>query len=338
MTAAPIRAVITRPLPPSFPQDAFAGAVEFITAPTQEELRQAVRDATILYSWSVPSDVPEHTPGLRWVQLPSAGADHLHDTPVWDSEIVITAATGIHVVPMSEHVMAMLLALVRRVPQIVRAQDRDEWDHDLGHEMGELRGRTMGILGWGKIGEGVAHLARAFGMRVIGTRYSISVPHGLTRDVEGYSDPPLLEPEDLPADIVYPAAQTDDVLAQSDVVVCLLPLTEETRRSISERQFSMLPRGAIFINLGRGAVVDEDALARALRSGRLSGAALDVFDSEPLPRSSPLWRMHNVIVSPHVGGNSERTAERAARLFAVNMSRFLEGRPLLNVVSRARGY
>jgi phosphoglycerate dehydrogenase-like enzyme len=175
-------------------------------------------------------------------------------------------------------------------------------------------------------------------MRTIGTRYSIAVAQGISRAVHPFDDPPWLEPEDLPADIVYPAAHTDDVLAQSDAVVSILPLTRETRGSIGARQFAAMPRGSLFINLGRGSVVDEDALVQALRSGRLAGAALDVFESEPLPRSSPLWRMPNVMVSPHVGGNSDRTSERAAHLFAVNLSRFLEGRPLLNVVSRERGY
>jgi phosphoglycerate dehydrogenase-like enzyme len=175
-------------------------------------------------------------------------------------------------------------------------------------------------------------------MRVIGTRYSVSVSKGVQRTAPAFSDPPWVEPEDLPADIVFPAVHIDEVVAESDVVVSLLPLTDQSRHVIGEKQFAAMPRGGIFINLGRGAVVDEEALVRALRSGRLAGAGLDVFDSEPLPRNSPLWHMHNVIVSPHVGGNSDRTTERAAHLFAVNLSRFLEGRPLLNVVDRARGY
>ncbi len=338
MTAEPLRVVVTRPLPSTFPAEAFAEQAHFELATTADELRRAVRDADVLYSWSVPPDVPAETPRLRWVQLPSAGADHLHGTPIWNSAILITSSAGIHAVPMAEHGMAMLLALVRQIPAIIRAQDQSNWDHDLGQQVGELRGRTMGILGWGKIGGALAHLAEAFGMRTIGTRYSVSVPHGVQPTAQPYSDPPWLEPEDLPADIVYPAAQTDDVFAQSDVIVSVLPLTDETRHAIGERQFNLVPRGAIFLNLGRGAVVDEAALIRALHAGRLTGAGLDVFESEPLPRSSPLWRMHNVIISPHVGGNSDRTAERAAHLFAVNLSRYLSGQPLLNVVSRERGY
>lgn len=338
MTSQPLLVVVTRTLPPNFPVDAFSGRAEFKVASRGDELRSAVRTADILYSWAVPADVPDGSPCLRWLQLPSAGADHLHGTPIWNSDVLITSSAGIHATPMAEHAMALLLALVRNIPSIIRSQDAGNWDHDLGSHLGELRGKTMGILGWGKIGSALAHLAGAFGMRTIGTRYSVSVPQGVPRTCESLSDPPWLEPEDLPADIVYPAAHNDEVLSQSDVVVSVLPLTDETRRSIGDRQFTSIPKGGIFINLGRGSVVDEGALVRALRSGRLAGAGLDVFESEPLPRSSPLWRMENVIISPHVGGNSDRTADRAAHLFAVNLSRYLEGRPLLNVVNRSRGY
>jgi D-2-hydroxyacid dehydrogenase (NADP+) len=338
MTGTPLRIVITRPLPPTFPSDAFEGQAEFQLARTHDELTGAVRHADILYSWSVPNTVPQQSPHLRWIQLPSAGVDHLLGTPIWASDVLICSSAGIHAVPMAEHGMAMTLALARHLPAIVRAQDSDTWNHDLGQHVSELRGRTMGILGWGKIGNSLAHLAAAFGMRVIGTRYSVAVSQGVQRTAAAFSDPPWLEPEDLPADIVYPAVQIDEVVAESDVVVSLLPLTNETRHAIGERQFAAMPRGAIFISLGRGAVVDEEALIRALRSGRLAGAGLDVFESEPLPRTSPLWHMHSVIVSPHVGGNSDRTTERAAHLFAVNLSRYLEGHPLLNVVDRRRGY
>jgi phosphoglycerate dehydrogenase-like enzyme len=315
-------------------------AVEIEQANTDETLRSAVRIADVLFSWTIPDIVPNHTPRLRWIQLPSAGVDHVRGLPVWNSDIILTASQGIHTVPMSEHVFALLLALVRKLPDVVLAQQRRDWLRPGPHlRFGELRGSTMGIVGWGKIGEGVAHLARAFGMRVIGTRWSILVSRQATAsDVRELEDPPWLEPVDAPPDVVYPAAETHDVLAQSDVVVVILPLTDATAGCFGEAEFRAMKRGALFLNVGRGRVVDEDALIRALRSGRVSASALDVFAQEPLSKSSPLWTLPNVIISPHVGGVSDHTAERATWFFTVNLTRYLSGDGLLNVVSREKGY
>lgn len=341
MTDTLVTAVMAGDLASKFPQQAFEDRVRFVTARTDDDLRIAVRDADVLYSWQIPRNVPEETPRLRWVQLPSAGADHVRSLPIWSSEIIITASQGIHTVPMSEHFFAMLLALTRQIASLVRAQERGEWLHTTTasqHRPGELRGRTLGIVGWGKIGDGVAHLARAFGMRVIGTRWSAVVPREVPRSITAYADPPWLEPVKEEPDIVYPAAQLGDVLSQSDVVLCLLPLTDDTRGSFGRDAFSSMKRGSLFFNFGRGPVVDEEALVRALREGTIAGAGLDVFTQEPLPRTSPLWSMPNVVVSPHVGGVSDLTPERGVHLFAVNLARFLEGQPLLNVVDRKGGY
>lgn len=316
--------------------------VELRIAHTDEELRQAARGAHVLYSWRIPDGVPKETPSLRWVQLPSAGVDHVRDLPIWHSDITITASQGIHTVPMTEHLFGMMLALIRQLNELVRAQEQSAWRHDTQQahlRLGELHGKTLGIIGWGKIGEGAAHLARAFGMRVIGTRWSVMVPREVPRPPHlSYTDPPWVEPLDMLPDIIYPAAQLHEVLAQSDMVVTFLPLTAETHGTFGDSEFRSMKRGALFFNLGRGAVVNEDALMRALQGGRIGGAGLDVFSAEPLPRSSPLWTMPNVIISPHVGGVSDRTTDRANRLFTVNLSRFLEGQPLLNVVHRDRGY
>jgi phosphoglycerate dehydrogenase-like enzyme len=342
MSSQRLRVVTAGDLPASFPRNGFEDRVEFETAHTDEELRTGARRADVLYSWQIPDIVPAETPELRWIQLPSAGADHILNLPVWKSNVTITSSKGLHTVPMSEHLFALVLGLTRNIPAIVRAQDRQEWIHNSrasGLRFTELRGKTMGIVGWGKIGDGIAHLARGFGMRVVGTRWSVVVPRGDDRGgIEAYADPPWLEPITMPPDIVYPAAQMHEVLAASDMVVLLLPLTAETRGSFGTGEFKAMKRGALFFNLGRGAVVDEEALIAALRSGQLAGAGLDVFEQEPLPRSSPLWKMHNVIVSPHVGGVSAHTRERAAQFFAVNLSRYLEGEQLLNMVDKKQEY
>jgi phosphoglycerate dehydrogenase-like enzyme len=342
MNAGPLRVVVGGALPFSFPANAFSGRIDLQVAQSDEALCSAVRDADVLYSWTVPDIVPAQAPHLRWVHLASAGADHVRSQPIWTSDIILTSAKGIHTVPMAEHFFAMLLALTRQVPAIVRFQDRREWVHSwrsTGLELGELRGKTIGIVGWGRTGGGIAHLARAFGMRVVGTRRSSVVPAEAPRDgPAGHADPPWLEQLDLPPDIIYPAAQLHDVLAQSDVVVLILPLTRETSGSFGPGEFRAMKRGSLFFNLGRGDVVDEGALIEALEAGRLAGAGLDVFAQEPLPRSSPLWSMPNVLVSPHVGGMSRHTRERGAAFFAVNLMRYLEGQPLLNVVERSQEY
>jgi phosphoglycerate dehydrogenase-like enzyme len=340
MTTETIRLVVSGNLPSSFPTAAFGERIELTTAHTDEELRIAVREAEILYTWRVPEEVPAMTPGLRWIQLVSAGVDHIRGLPVWESGITVTAAQGMHTVPMAEHCMSLLLALTRQVPALIRAQDREEWIHNQRDlRFGELRGKTLGIVGWGKIGDGVAHLARAFGMRIVGTRWSVMIPSEVPRSGSFvYADEPWLERVDSPPDIVYPSVQLHEVLGQSDVVVLILPLTSETESSFGEPEFRAMKRRALFLNIGRGRVVREEDLVATLQSGHLAGAGIDVFAQEPLPRSSPLWSMPNVLISPHVGGVSDMTRDRVARLFAVNLTRYLEGQPLLNEVHRAAGY
>lgn len=339
MTSKPIRILASGALPSSFPTAAFGDRIELVTAHTDEELRHAVSDAEILFTWRVPHEVPSETPALRWIQLVSAGADHIRDLPVWQSPVTITAAQGLHTVPMAEHCMSLLLALTRQVPALVRSQDRKEWiHHQRDLRFGELRGKTLGIVGWGKIGDGIAHLARAFGMRVIGTRWSVMVPSEVPSGVAAYADEPWLEPVESPPDIIYPSAQLHEVLGQSDVLVMVLPLTSETEGSFGAPEFRAMKRRALFLNIGRGRVVQEEALISALQSGHLAGAALDVFAQEPLPQRSPLWTMPNVLISPHLGGVSDVTRDRVARFFAVNLTRYLEGQPLLNEVQRTAGY
>ena len=267
------RVVIAGTRSSALPAQLFDGQIDLAVARTDEELRTLVRAANVLYSWRIPQSVPAETPQLRWIHLPSAGVDHIRTLPVWRSDIILTASQGIHMVPMAEHLFALMLALTRQVAAMVRAQERREWLHDNPHfHLTELRGRTLGIIGWGKIGDAIAHLARAFGMRVAGTRWSVIVPREVPRTGEtAYTDPPWLEPVDAPADILYPAAQLHEVLAQSDLVVLILPLTEETRGSFGETEFGSMKRGSLFFNIGRGPVVDEAALVRALRSGRLAG-------------------------------------------------------------------
>src|SRR5919199_4778565 len=195
MTERRVRVVTSGDLPGDLKEWAIPDAAELRVARTEEELRAAVREAEVLYTWRVPDEVPSDTPDLRWIHVSSAGVDHLVGSPVWKSDILLTASQGIHAVPMTEHLFALLFALTRHVPDMVRAQDRTEWGQGWRpRQFSELYGKTMAIVGWGKIGDSIAHAARAFGMRVIGTRWSVVVAREVSQSAVGpYSDPPWLE-------------------------------------------------------------------------------------------------------------------------------------------------
>jgi phosphoglycerate dehydrogenase-like enzyme len=338
---APVEVVCGGSLPATFPRGDFAGSANFTVAQTREELVACLRNAEVLYSSTVPEIVPGQTPELHWIHLPSAGADYLQDKPVWESDVILTSSKGIHTVPMAEHLFAMLLALTRELPRVIRAQSRHDWLHNSPAtplNPREIRGKTMAIIGWGKIGDGVAHLARSFGMRVIGTRWTLHVPREQPSSIASFSAAPWLEPVESRPDIVYPAAQLHEVLSHADVTVLIVPLTVATKGSFGRAEFAAMKRGSFFFNLGRGPVVREADLIEALRSGHLAGAGLDVFGHEPLSKDSPMWDMPNVVVSPHLGGFGDHTRERGAHFFAVNLRRYLDREPLLNIVEKARGY
>lgn len=333
----PLQIVVDHPLTDTFPYGQFEGRCRFETAADMDEVTRLVREADVLYGARVPDIVPAETPRLRWIQVPSAGVNYLRNLPVWTSNVLITSSRGVHAVAMSEQVFALLLALSRGVPRMVRAQERHEWIQSDIHPL-ELRGKTMGIVGWGKVGDAVAHLAHAFGMRVIGIRHSVKEPQERASSCGAFDNPPQIAPVDLPPDMVFPMSDLHRVLGESDVVVLILPLTADTEGVIDRQALAAMKTGSLLINIGRGQVVDETALIEALQSGHVRGAGLDVFDEEPLPPQSPFWDMPNVLVAPHTGGAGEHTDTRASHLFAVNLERYLAKQPLLNVVDRMQQY
>ncbi len=254
---------------------------------------------------------------LKWVHQSGAGVEHL-SADVAGTDVVVTN-THVHGDTIAEHVFALTLAHTRVLRQVVHYQSRREWAHDLLHARRLLAGATMGVLGLGTIGRAVARRAVAFGMRVWGTRRHPSTA------VEG-------------VERVLPPTGLDDVLRRSDVLVLTLPLTRETRGLVGAREFALLPRGAFLVNIGRGQLIDESALIDALQSGHLGGAGLDVFAREPLPETSPLWNLPNVILSPHVSGGFPGYMDHVVALFCDNLRRYLTGQPLRNVVDTALGY
>jgi len=274
-------------------------------------------EAEVMVGWNLPREAIARAPNLRWIHSTAAGVDQLLFPEVLERDILVTTSSGIHAIPLCEHVFAMMLALSRRLHSAIRQQIHRRWDRR-GCVGGELGGGTLGILGLGHIGAELAKRAAAFEMRVIGIKRTPSpVPY-----VER-----VLPPEGL-----------DEVLAESDAVVIALPLTPQTRGLIGERELRLMKPTAFLINVGRGPIVQEAALLRALREGWIAGAALDVFEREPLPPDSPFYDLENVILTPHVAGTSPRYMDRAIPLFCENLARYLRGETLLNVVDKERGY
>jgi len=270
---------------------------------------------------------------LRWVQVDSAGVNHLHNTPLWHSDITITSANGIHAIQIAEHVLMGLLALGHHLPQMQRLQQAHQWGHHNFQPPFELRGATLGIVGYGAIGREVARLASAFGMRILATKQP-----GRPTTFDGWTSANTGDPTGSLPERYYSLEELSVMLAESDAVVLAVPLTERTRHVIGSDELAVMPPHALLVNIGRGALIDQEALIKALQEGRIGGAALDVTDPEPLPPESPLWNIDNVIITPHVSGGSAHYNDRVVELFTENLRRYLHDEPLLNIVQRELGY
>lgn len=295
----------------------------FLEAWSRDELRRVLPQVDAAFAAYVDRDLVASLSRLRWVQAPAAGVGHLLSAELVASPIVVTSARGVRARAIAEHVLAVTLALARQLHVAIRRQDAHEWALDEIEASGAVRtlhGRRMGIVGLGSIGTAVARMAAAFGMRVSATRKRADAP----------------VPDGV--DEVLPPAQLPQLLAASDVVVLAAALTPETRLLIGRDALTHVKRGALLINVGRGTLVDDEAVLEALRDGRLGGAALDVFAREPLDPSSPYWDRPDVIVTPHVSGAMEDYWTPLVALFSENLRRFEAGQPLLNVVDKQAGY
>lgn len=269
---------------------------------------------------AVPHDLLMRAPGLRWFQQWGAGADGLLRHPgVAERDFLITTASGVHAIPISEQIIGMLLMFARGLHHAARAQSQREWRRMQRAELFELAGKTMLIIGVGAIGARTAALASALGMRVEGIRRRSSHP------VDG-------------VEAMYAPEQLHERLAHADVVVLTVPLSRATEGMIGAAELRAMKPTAYLINIGRGGTVDEPALVEALAAQSIAGAALDVFAEEPLPASSPLWGMQNVIITAHYAGVTPRYDERAMAIFLDNLRRYRSGAPLRNQVDRAAGY
>jgi len=268
----------------------------------------------------VPPPLLARMPNLRWYQQWGAGADWLLRHPeIAARDFILTNASGVHAIQISEHILALLLAFARRLPQAIRAQARGEWERQERENLFELAGKTLVLVGVGAIGERTARLAAALDMHVIGVRRNAGEPApGVAR---------MVGPDRLL-----------EVLPLADFVVLTVPLTPETRHMIGERELRAMKSSAHIFNIGRGGTIDEGALIRALAEGWIAGAGLDVFAKEPLPADSPLWPMENVIITAHYSGATPHYNERALAIFLDNLRRYTAGEPLRNVVDKSLGY
>ena len=298
-------------------------AVRFDSPRDLAEAEEALPEAAVVFGWAVRASNFARARSLRWIHVSAAGVGSALFPALVESEVVLTNGRGLHAVAMAEHALGVMLALARRL-HLARDAQRDRrwsqvplWIEPPGP--GQLEGGTLGLLGLGAVGRALAQRAAALGMRVIAVRRH-----------------PAREP--APAHEQWGVERLDDLLACADWMVLAAPLTAETRGLIGRERLARLRPTAALVNLGRGALVDEGALCEALAAGRLAGAALDVFEHEPLPDDSPLWSMPNVIVTPHISGLGPRYWERGVELFRRNLTAFLDGRPLENVVDKRAGY
>jgi phosphoglycerate dehydrogenase-like enzyme len=311
--------------PPRYPSD-HHGEESFRRTPGQDErFNGLVAGAEVLFG--IPEEEPARlawavrtAPGLRFVQGTLAGAGQqvrrAELTPDELARVAICSASGVHAVPLAEWSMFGLLAFTKGLPRLRSDAVQRYWAH---YPTAELRGQTLLVIGVGAIGLEVARLASAFGMRVVGVK----------RNADGQ----------LPhVDSLHPPEELRELVGGAHAIVVTLPLTDETRGLIDRETIGRMREGAIFVNVGRGRVVDEEALIDALRSGRLAGAALDVTFKEPLPPESPLWELENVILSPHTAALSWHENERIVELFAENLRRYLRGDELLSRVDTSVFY
>jgi phosphoglycerate dehydrogenase-like enzyme len=295
--------------------------VTFEYCERREDLSDAIVDANVYMGW-LGREIFLAAEDLQWIQSPSSGVNHYLAIPeLVESDVLLTSAVGTHSVCLAESVMAMILAFTRGIKAGLEAQHQHRWaGREIRRTLVELTGGTIGIVGFGSVGRAVAKRAAAFDMRVLA--------------VDLYTDDP---PDTLEA--LWPNDRLHEMLSQSDYVVVTVPWTPKTEGMIGPEEIAAMKEGAILVGISRGGVIDQDAMADALRRGHLKAAGLDVFKPEPLPEDSELWDMDNLIITPHAAGGTQYEGERVLEIFRENLERFLhDDLPLRNQVDKTRGF
>jgi phosphoglycerate dehydrogenase-like enzyme len=291
-----------------------------VDAPARDERLRELADTDVAFLSRLKPDEFAEAPRLKWIQSPAAGVGGLLFPELRVSSVIVTNARGLHGEPVAEHVVAVTIVLFRQIHQAIRRQAAHVWRQESLDAFQTLVGSTMGVVGLGAIGGAVADKAAALGMRVVAVRRRAAAARPLA------------------VSAVYPPDQLPRLLEEADVVVLAAPLTAETGGLIGAAELRRMKPNAILINVARGRLVREDELAAELARGTIAGAALDVFEHEPLAPDSPLWELPNVIVTPHTSAFRSDYWKAAVDMFADNLARYLRGAPLRNVVDKGAGY
>ena len=298
--------------------------LEVVHLSSYDGLEDHLRDAEIVIAWSLRPEQFKTASKLRWIHSPAAAVHQLIFPELVNSDVILTNSSQVHGPVVAEHVIALLFALAKRLPDAVRFQEKHVWGQEAMWRARprprELAGATAGLIGLGSIGREVAKRASALGMRVIAVR----------------EHPEKGRPEHV--EQVFASSQIEELLSQSEYVILAAPLTSATRGLMNAERFEKMKPDACLINVSRGPLVDETALTEALREKKIGGAALDVFAQEPLPPDSPLWDLENLLITPHTAALTEKLWERHYKLIAENLRRYLAQQPLLAVVDKQKGY
>lgn len=288
-----------------------------IQTATFESAGEHIANTDILVAWGWMDIRPLYmaAPNLKWIHALSAGVEKLTFPEIQSSPTILTNSRGIHGIPVSEHVLSIMLAFSRGLNFLIRQQQQQIWKRV---NTDEIYGKTIAIVGLGSIGRAIAKKAKGLGMTVVASKREMTNEIFVDR---------LYTPEQLPA-----------MLAEADFVVIAVPLTEDTLEFFRLEHFQAMKKTAYFINIARGSVIREADLVLALQQGLIRGAGLDVFEHEPLPHSSPLWNMDNVIITPHLAAISPYYLDRAIKLLADNLYRFQQNGEMVNVVDKSKGY
>jgi phosphoglycerate dehydrogenase-like enzyme len=299
-------------------------ALEVVQRLSFDEVPRDLQEAEIIFTLALKHEQFAAARNLRWIQAPTAAIHQFLFPELVESEVVLTHASEVHGPVVAEHVMAVIFALAKKIPQAAVFQRQHIWGQmamwSEGAHLLEIAGATVGLIGVGSIGRRVARMAAALGMHVIAIREHVEkgCPEGVER--------------------VYPPSELGKLLSQSDYVVVAAPLLPVTTGLIGAQQLAGMKPDGFLINVGRGPQVDEQALVEALQTRRIAGAALDVFDREPLPPDSPLWGLDNLLITPHTAGLTGKIWQRHYQLLSSNLRRYLAHEPLEGVVDKHRGY